>query len=58
MSVCLGIGLLASPIISSFLSPIGTYKAAVVMAVVQLLCDTFLMRESLAPEDRKPSWSV
>jgi DHA1 family tetracycline resistance protein-like MFS transporter len=58
MSVCLGIGLLASPIISSFLSPIGTYKAAVVMAIIQLLTDTFLMKESLRPEDRKPSWSV
>ena len=58
LSVCLGIGLIASPIISSFLSPIGTFKAAVAMAVVQLLTDTFLMKESLRPEDRKPSWSV
>ena len=58
MSVCLGIGLLASPIISSFLSPIQTFQAAVAMAVVQLLTDSFLMKESLRPEDRKPSWSI
>ncbi len=58
LSVCLGIGLICSPIISSFLSPIGTYKASVAMALVQLLTDTFLMTESLKPEDRKTSWSV
>ncbi len=58
LSVCLGIGLICSPIISSFLSPIGTFKASVAMALVQLMTDTFLMKESLRPEDRKSSWSV
>ena len=66
MAVCMGVGLLFSPVISSFLNPIGTcssavcfvytcrrlidlfliagtYKAAVVMAVIQLVTDQLLV---------------
>jgi hypothetical protein len=44
MAVCMGLGLLASPMVSSVLTAIGTYKAAVVMAIFQLVTDQLLVR--------------
>ena len=58
MSVCMGIGLLISPVVSSFLSPIGTYKAALVMAAVQLAIDTMMLKESLPADQRKTTWGI
>ena len=57
LAVCMGIGLIGAPALSSALSPIQTFYGAIVFSVAQLVIDTVYLKESLPAEQRKSSWA-